>query len=139
MNARPHHPDYFSVDFNQTPYVVAWETTRACALACRHCRAMAMPRHDPRELSTSEGFRLIDDLVELGKPILILTGGDPFMRRDLVELARYAVERGLHVGLSPSATALVTPKRLEALKEVGVAMVHISIDGLEATHDAFRG
>jgi radical SAM protein len=139
MPERPQRPDYFSVDFNLTPYVVAWETTRACALACQHCRAMAIPRRDPRELTTEEGKRLIDDLVRLGRPILILTGGDPFMRRDLVGLARYAVEQGLHVGLSPSATALVTRERLAALQEAGAAMIHLSLDGSEATHDAFRG
>src|SRR6476660_642367 len=129
MASRPERPSYFAVDFDQTPYVVAWETTRACALACRHCRAMAIPRPDPRELTTDEGRRLIDDLVQLGGQMLVLTGGDPFMRRDLVELAGYAVNRGLHVGLSPSATALVTPERLARLKEVGVAMVHVSLDG----------
>lgn len=139
MSSGPHHPDYFSVDFTQTPYVVAWETTRACALACRHCRAEAMPRRDPRELSTDEGKALIDDLVRLGKPILILTGGDPFMRRDLETLASYAVERGLHIGISPSATALVTKKRLTALRDSGVAMLHVSLDGIDTNHDEFRG
>lgn len=135
----PPRPDYFSVDFARTPYVVAWETTRACALACRHCRASAIPRRDPRELTTEEGRRLIDDLVELGKPILILTGGDPFMRRDLPELAEYAVSRGLRVGLSPSATRLVTRERLARHRDAGISMVHVSLDGLAASHDQFRG
>ncbi|MFN8526525.1 MAG: TIGR04053 family radical SAM/SPASM domain-containing protein [Chloroflexota bacterium] len=139
MPDRPARPHLFTVDFNQTPYVVAWETTRSCALACRHCRASAIPRRDPTELSTEEGKRLIDDLVRLGGPILILTGGDPFMRPDLAELARYGVERGLNVGLSPSATSLVTRERLSTLRDVGVSMVHVSLDGTEATHDAFRG
>lgn len=132
-------PDLFTVDFAVTPYVVAWEMTRACALACRHCRACAIPQRDPSELTTGEGKRLIDDLVQLGGPILIMTGGDPFMRRDLFELAQYAVDRGLHVGLSPSATALVTPDRLARLRDIGIAMVHVSLDGLEATQDSFRG
>lgn len=135
----PPRPDYFAVDFDQMPFVLAWETTRACALSCRHCRASAIHRRDPNELTTTEGQHLIDDLVRMGRPILILTGGDPFMRRDLVDLARYAVGRGLRVGLSPSATALVTPQRLETLREVGVSMVHVSLDGLESNHDAFRG
>ncbi|MBI4492843.1 MAG: TIGR04053 family radical SAM/SPASM domain-containing protein [Chloroflexi bacterium] len=139
MSSLPPRPDYFTVDFDQTPYVVAWETTRACALACRHCRAAAIPRRDPHELTTAEGQRLIDDVVRLGRPILILTGGDPFMRRDLPDLARYAVASGLRVGLSPSATALATRQRLDVLREIGISMVHVSVDGLEATHDAFRG
>lgn len=133
------HPGYFEVDFAQTPYVVAWETTRACALACRHCRASAIPRRDVGELTTDEGKRLIDELVRLGKPILILTGGDPFMRRDLPELARYAVGRGLRVGISPSATALATKDRLTRYRDIGISMVHVSLDGTEATHDRFRG
>src|SRR4026208_2516549 len=87
-------PSYFAVDFDQMPFTVAWEVTRACALACVHCRAEAIPRRDPRELSTAEGFRLVDMLVEIGRPILIVTGGDPLMRRDVEELVAYAVERG---------------------------------------------
>ena len=90
-------PSYFAVDFDQTPFTVAWEVTRACALACVHCRAEAMPRRDPRELSTDEGFRLVDALVEIGRPILIVTGGDPLMRRDVEEIVSYAVGQGLRV------------------------------------------
>src|SRR5215831_21423764 len=99
-------PDFAAIDFNQAPFLVIWEATRACALACVHCRAEALPRRDPRELTTEEGFRLIDQLVEIGRPILIVTGGDPLMRRDVEELVRYAVGQGLRVGLSPSATRL---------------------------------
>ena len=136
----PSKPDYFAVDFDQTPFTVAWEVTRACALACVHCRAEAMPRRDPRELSTDEGFRLVDSLVEIGRPILIVTGGDPLMRRDVETLVSYAVDRGLRVGLSPSATRLVTRERLERLQRLGLSMVHISLDGSTAEiHDAFRG
>jgi radical SAM protein len=133
------HPGYFEVDFSRTPFVVAWETTRACALSCRHCRASAMPARDAGELTTEEGVRLIDDLVTIGKPIFILTGGDPFMRPDLPELAAYAVQCGLRVALSPSATALATTERLSRLRDIGISMVQVSLDGLEATHDAFRG
>jgi radical SAM protein len=133
-------PSYFSVDFDRTPFTVAWEITRACALACVHCRAEAMPRRDPRELTTDEGFRLIDTLVEIGRPILIVTGGDPLMRRDVEDLVSYAVGQGLRVGLSPSATALVTRERLERLQALGLSMIHISLDGATAEiHDAFRG
>jgi len=98
-----------------------------------------MPQRDPNELSTADGRRLIDELAAIGRPILVLTGGDPFMRRDLVDLAQHAVQRGLRVAVSPSATALATPGRLRQLRDTGVSMVHVSLDGLEATHDAFRG
>jgi radical SAM protein len=131
---------YLTMDFNQSPFTVAWEITRACALACIHCRATAIPRRDPRELTTEEGFRLIDEIVEIGQPILVVTGGDPMMRRDVYDLLRYAVSRDLRVALSPSATALVTRRALEKVKATGVHMVQVSLDGSEpAIHDAFRG
>ncbi len=140
---RPAHstkPSYFTVDFNQTPYTVAWEITRACALACVHCRAEAIPRRDPRELSTEEGFRLIDQVVEIGRPILVITGGDPMMRRDVYDLLAYASGRGLRVALSPSATRLVTRRALERVKASGTQMLHLSLDGASAqVHDRFRG
>lgn len=130
---------YLTVDFDQTPFSVAWEITRACALACVHCRAEAIPRRDPRELTTAEGFQLIDQVVEIGRPILVITGGDPMMRRDVYDLLAYAVSRDLHVALSPSATALVTRRALERVKEAGVRMLHLSLDGSEpAIHDSFR-
>lgn len=131
---------FLTIDFDQTPFTVAWEITRACALACVHCRATAIPRRDPRELTTEEGFRVIDQVVEIGRPILVVTGGDPMMRRDVYDLLEYAVSRDLRVALSPSATALVTRRALEKVKQSGVHMVHISLDGSEpAVHDAFRG
>lgn len=138
--APPAATRYFDVDFAQTPFTIAWEMTRACALACVHCRAEALPRRDPRELTTEEGRRLIDQIVELGRPILVLTGGDPLMRRDLYDLAAYAIGRGLRVALSPSATRLVTRKALQRLKDLGISMLHLSLDGATAgVHDTFRG
>lgn len=132
-------PDFASIDFGRTPFTVAWELTRACALHCVHCRAEAQPRRDPHELSTDEGYRLIDQLVVVGGPILIFTGGDPMMRRDLFELMTRAHERGLRVAFSPSATRLVTAERLQRARDAGVARTHISLDGGSAeTHDAFR-
>jgi radical SAM protein len=128
------------VDFGLTPFTVAWEITRACALACVHCRAEAQPQRDPRELTTEEGFRIIDALVEIGGPILIVTGGDPMMRPDLLDFIRYAKERGLRVALSPSATALVTRERLEQVRDAGVDRTQISLDGSRPEiQDAFRG
>jgi radical SAM protein len=128
------------VDFDLTPFTVAWEITRACALACVHCRAEAQPQRDPRELTTEEGFRLIDQLVEVGGPILVITGGDPLMRPDLVDFVRYAAGRGLRVALSPTATALATRERLQEARDAGVARVQISLDGSRPdSQDVFRG
>src|SRR5579864_7776226 len=98
-------------DFNQAPFLVIWEVTRACALACVHCRADAIPCRDPRELTTEEGCRLIDQVRAFGArpPLLVLTGGDPMRRSDLAELVRHAADVGLTVALTPSGTALATP------------------------------
>ncbi|MDE3228451.1 MAG: radical SAM protein, partial [Chloroflexota bacterium] len=131
---------YLTQDFNQSPFTVAWEITRSCALACVHCRAEAIPKRDPRELTTAEAHGLIDQVVEIGKPILVVTGGDPMMRRDVYDVLEYGVSRGLRMALSPSATALVTRRALERVRDIGVSMVHISLDGADAaTHDSFRG
>jgi len=129
------------VDFNLTPFTVAWEITRACALKCLHCRAEAQPRRDPRELTTEEGFRLIDQVAAVGGPILIITGGDPMMRRDVFDFISYAAkDKGLRVALSPSATKLVTRQALKRAKEAGVLRTHISLDGsCPEIHDSFRG
>ncbi len=133
-------PSYFQVDFNQTPFTLAWEITKACALNCIHCRAVAQKKRNPLELTTAEGFRLIDQIVEMGKPILIVTGGDPLMRRDVYDLLGYAVGKGLRVALSPSATKLVKREALQRVKDAGVHMVHLSVDGSRPEiHDTFRG
>lgn len=129
------------LDFDQAPFTIAWEVTRACAYACAHCRAEAEPKRDPRELDTQEAMALVDDLAGFdNRPILVLTGGDPLMRRDVFEVAAYATERGLRVALTPTATALVTPARMEQAREAGVRRVAFSIDAPEAgLHDRFRG
>lgn len=124
----------------EDPRIVIWEVTQACALACVHCRAEARPRRDPRELSTDEGFRLIDEVATFPKALLVLTGGDPMERPDLLELVEHAVRKGIRTALSPSATDKVTLERLQALKNVGLHRVAVSLDGADAaTHDAFRG
>jgi radical SAM protein len=127
--------------FAQAPFIVIWETTRACALACVHCRAEAIPRRDPHELSTEEGWRLIDRVAAFGDPppILVLTGGDPLRRPDVVDLVAHARRRGLVVSLTPSGTAAVTAEKLSALRDAGLARLAVSLDGASAaTHDAFR-
>ena len=128
--------------FDQAPFIVIWETTRACALACVHCRAEATPHRDPGELTTEEGRELIDRVAAFSDPppILVLTGGDPFRRPDLEQLVAYGTQRGLAVSVTPSGTAAVTEERLRGLRDAGVARLAVSLDGATAeTHDAFRG
>jgi radical SAM protein len=128
--------------YARAPFIVIWETTRACALACVHCRAEAIPHRDPRELSTDEGRALIDAVRRFGDPppLLVFTGGDPLRRPDLVDLVRYATARGLTASLTPSATGRVTEERLRALRDAGLARLAVSLDGATAeVHDAFRG
>ena len=128
-------------DFARAPFIAIWEVTRACALACLHCRADAIPRRDPRELTTEEGFRLIDEIRSFGEPppLFVLTGGDPMRRPDLVALVRHATAVGLNVALTPSGTAAVTSARLAELRDAGLKRVAVSLDGPDAaTHDAFR-
>ncbi len=129
------------LDFDRAPFTIAWEVTRSCAYACRHCRADAQPKRDPLELSTREGIGLIDELAQFGtQPILVLTGGDPLMRPDLFDLASHANERGLRVSLTPTATALVTRKRMARARTSGMRRVAFSVDAATASvHDSFRG
>jgi radical SAM protein len=137
---RAHDARLAEVDFDRAPFTIAWEITRACAFACRHCRAEAQPRRDPRELTTGEAFQLINQIREFGDPILVVTGGDPMMRRDLFDVLGYAVERGLRTSLTPTTTRLVTPQALRRVRDTGVRRIAISIDGPTAeVHDAFRG
>ncbi len=128
--------------FHRAPFIVIWETTRACALACVHCRAEAMPRRDPDELTTEEGKRLLDRTAAFGSPppVVVLTGGDPLRRPDIVALVAHGTRQGLSVSLTPSGTAAVTLDKLRALQEAGLARLAVSLDGATAeTHDAFRG
>lgn len=128
-------------DFGRAPFLVIWEVTRACALACLHCRADAIPRRDPRELTTDEGRRLLDRVRAFGDPppLLVLTGGDPMRRPDLALLVRHAADAGLTVALTPSGTAAVTRARLAELQQAGLSRVAVSLDGpTPETHDAFR-
>ncbi len=128
-----------TVDFNQSPFTIAWEVSRACAYACVHCRADAIHKRDPQELTTEEAKKLIDDLTGFGSPILIFTGGDPMMRPDLAELISYATESGLRCSLTPTATALPTTKRLEEVRDAGIRRIALSLDAPRPeVHDDFR-
>jgi len=128
--------------FARAPFIVVWETTRACALACVHCRAEANPYRDPRELTTDEGRALIDGVRRFGDPppLFVFTGGDPLRRPDLVDLVVHATARGLSASVTPSATGAATLERLRALRDAGLARLAVSLDGATAdVHDAFRG
>ncbi|MDD5302674.1 MAG: radical SAM protein [Elusimicrobia bacterium] len=127
------------MDYNAKPAVVIWEVTQACGLSCVHCRAEARPWRDPQELSTEEGLGLLDQVADSGAPLLVLTGGDPMERTDLERFVSHGVSRGLHMALSPSATAKVTREALIGLKKAGLHRVAVSLDShLEEKHDAFR-
>ncbi len=121
------------------PRLIAWELTGACNLRCKHCRGSSTEIPDPDELSTTEAFHLIDEIADFASPILILSGGEPLMRDDVYEIARYGVDRGLRVVLATNGT-LVTADVAERLKTAGISRISVSIDGADAeTHDAFRG
>lgn len=127
-------------DLNQTPLVVIWEVTRACDLACFHCRASAQPGRNPLELSTAEGKKLIDDIAQLDPPIFIFTGGDPLKRPDIYELVEYAASKYLHPAMTPSATPLLNSESLMQLKRAGLRRLALSLDGpTPELHDSFRG
>ncbi len=133
-------PDLREVDFDRSPFVVIWETTQACDLACLHCRASARPQRDPRELSTEEGKRLMERVRDFGRPLFILTGGDPLKRPDTVELVEHGTRIGLRVAMTPSGTPLMTPDVVRRLGDAGLARLAVSLDGsCPEVHDRFRG
>jgi AdoMet-dependent heme synthase len=130
------------LDFARRPILVFWETTRACLLACRHCRASAIPQALSGQLNTDEAMGLIRQVVAFGRPwpVLVLTGGDCLMRPDIFELASYAQELGLALAMSPSVTPLLQPDGIARMRRLGVKAVSLSLDGARAlTHDSIRG
>ena len=130
-----------TTDFARYPYLVAWEVTHACLLACRHCRASAEPHPLPGELTTEEGLRLVEEVATYHpKPLLLLTGGDPLARKDLFQILEKAKALGLKVGLTPASTPLLTREMVFCLKAAGVTRLALSLDGATPeSHDAFRG
>ena len=128
------------LDFEQTPFLVIWETTRACDLACLHCRAEARPCRSPEELSTLEAMALMNRVRSFGRPLFVLTGGDPAKRFDLVQLVEHGARIGLRMGVTPSATPLMGPELVGRLAEAGLSRLALSLDGsTPAIHDGFRG
>lgn len=130
-----------SYDLNERPFMIIWETTYACDLACRHCRAEAIAEHDPLSLNFEEAKRLLDQVESFGKPrpIFIFTGGDPFKRVDLFDLLSYGNELGLAMAVSPSGTPLLNEANLRRVQACGVKAISLSLDGsTPERHDDFR-
>ncbi|MGA2642181.1 MAG: radical SAM protein, partial [Spirochaetia bacterium] len=130
-----------NVDYATKPIFVCWETTKSCLLSCRHCRATAIRSRLPGELDYEAGVRLIDQLLEFGDPYpaLLLTGGDPLMRPDVFDLIRHAKKRGIYTAVAASVTPLLTREKLELMRELGVEIMSVSLDGASAEiHDKIR-
>ncbi len=128
--------------FESKPLLIFWETTKACQLACKHCRANAITEPLPGELSTEEAVKLLEEIAEFGKPspILVFTGGDPLMRRDFWTLVEYGRSLGLRMAAAPSVTPLLTKRTMHRLKEKGISSISISIDSYRReVHDMIRG
>ncbi|MFV9646463.1 MAG: 12,18-didecarboxysiroheme deacetylase [Desulfobacterales bacterium] len=131
----PSHLLQFSKD--KRP-VVVWNITRRCNLKCVHCYAHAKDLSFENELSTKEGKVLLDDLSQFGVPVILFSGGEPTIRKDLPELAAYAVSKGMRAVISTNGT-LISQKMARTLKDIGLSYVGISIDGMEEINDRFRG
>ncbi len=137
-----YHKPRSSHTFSERPILVFWETTAACPLRCRHCRASALHTPLPGELTTAEGHRLVEEVAAMGPPrsVLVLTGGDCLSRPDLLPLTSHARALGLPVALSPSVSPNLTPTTMAPYRAFGVRSVSISLDGcLAVTHDGVRG
>lgn len=132
-------PEFLDVDFARSPFVVIWEVTRACDLACVHCRAEAQVSRHPLELTRDEGLRLLEQIRGFGGPLCVLTGGDPIKRPETVDFIRFGDSLGLRMALTPSGTPLMTREVVRTLKEVGLSRLAVSLDGATpGLHDAFR-
>jgi radical SAM protein with 4Fe4S-binding SPASM domain len=128
------------IDIARSPVVAIWEVTRACDLACRHCRACAVAEPSPDELTAAEAVDLVDQLVELSPGVLVLTGGDPLKRDDLLTIVARAAAAGLRVAIAPSVTPLLTDAAIAGLSGAGAMRIALSLDAPDAaTHDEFRG
>ncbi|MHC4295006.1 MAG: siroheme decarboxylase subunit beta [Planctomycetota bacterium] len=133
------HPADPSSAKQHVPRLIAWEVTRSCMLACRHCRASAQPKPYPDELSTDECFRLLDNIASSAKPIIILTAGEPMLRRDIYEIATRASQLDLRVVMAPCG-ALIDDESAARIVQSGIRHISISLDGATAeSHDEFRG
>lgn len=128
------------MNFDQSPLLVIWEVTRACDLSCAHCRDEVQSERDPAELTTEEGFGLLEQVKTFGNPLLVFAGGDVLKRPDLFDLMRHSVGVNLRTNITPSATSNLTPEAVDRFREIGVARMAINLDGPDAaSHDALRG
>jgi len=127
--------------FDDSPFVVFYETTQACDLVCAHCRACAQTMSHPGELGTGQSIALLDDLRRFPTPpLVVLTGGDPMKRADVYDLVTHGTAAGLSMAMTPSATPLVTRAALERLMTSGLSRLAVSLDGAcAASHDSLRG
>lgn len=131
----PSHLLQFSID--KKP-VIVWNMTRRCNLRCVHCYAQSEDLSYENELDQKESLAMIDDLAAFGVPVILFSGGEPLVHPRLAEYAEYAVSKGMRAVISTNGT-LITKEKAKTLKEIGLSYVGISLDGLEATHDLFRG
>ena len=131
----PSHLLQFSSD--KKP-VVVWNCTRRCNLRCRHCYSRSADRHYESEMTTDEGFALLEDLARFGAPVVLFSGGEPLTRPDLLDLVSRAVQLGLRAVISTNGT-LIDEAKAARLKEIGLSYVGISLDGMRPTNDLFRG
>lgn len=118
--------------------MIAWELTRSCNLACRHCRASS--KHGPyaNELTTNECFKLIDEVVSFSNPVVILTGGEPLLRKDIFEIAGYGTKKGLRMVMATNGT-LLTDEFVAKINQSGIKRISVSLDGPDAaSHDNLR-
>ncbi len=128
------------MDFHQAPFIVIWETTQACDLACVHCRATAQPLPLPGELSHEEGLALLDEIADMGAKVCVLSGGDPLKRADLLDFVQHGKSRGLRMATIPAATPRLTRHVIQALKDAGLDQLALSLDAsTPEAHDRFRG
>ena len=143
MVSGPHPHAHGGVrDYSVNPVLVYWEITRACSLACRHCRAEAMAAPDPNQLTHDDSIKLLSQIAEFGRPLphLILTGGNPLERADVFDLIDEARRLGLTVSITPSVTPGLTIEVLDRLKAHGIDSLGLSLDGSNAQrHEAVRG
>ena len=116
-----------------------WETTKSCNLSCQHCRAVPRSARDPLELTTAESFQLIDQVADVARPVLVLSGGEPLARPDIYDIAAYGLAKGFRMALATNGT-LVDDEVARRIRETGFSRVAVSLDGAVAeTHDRFRG
>ena len=126
------------LSWNCEPRIVAWEVTRSCNLNCVHCRASSHSGPYPHELNTGKAKQVLDQISEVGRPIIILTGGEPLLRKDVFTLAEYGTEKGLRMVMGTNGT-LITPDIAKKIMASGIKRVSVSLDGATAErHDAFR-